>query len=179
MGLSTVYGIVKQSGGHIWLYSEPEKGTTFKLYFPRVDAPGEFEHADAGESIAALGGSQTLLLTEDDNAVRAFARTALESYGYHVLEAASGPEAIEIMKESKIDLLITDVVMPQMSGRELATHIVALAPHTGVLYLSGYTENAIQHHGVLDEGVDFLQKPFTPENLARKVREVFEKNGHA
>jgi len=176
LGLSTVFGIVKQSCGHIWLYSEPGKGATFKVYLPRVDGPvaiSEAKTADAGSIL----GSETLLLTEDDYAVRSLARSVLEMYGYNVLEAASGREAIEIAtRVPGIGLLITDVVMPQMSGREVASEVREIVPQIRVLYLSGYAENAIIHHGVLDEGVAFLAKPFTPEGLARKVREALDKN---
>lgn len=174
LGLSTVYGIVKQSGGHIWLYSEPGKGTTFKVYLPRVDEAVETSEALV-EHAESLRGSETLLLTEDEEAVRRLARSVLEMYGYNVLEAASGAEAIELLKQTgNIALLITDVVMPQMSGKELAANAGRVSPKMRVLYLSGYADNAIFHHGVLEEGVSFLAKPFTQEGLARKVRQVLD-----
>jgi two-component system, cell cycle sensor histidine kinase and response regulator CckA len=175
LGLSTVFGIVKQSGGHIWLYSEPGKGATFKVYLPIVDEPVESSE-DAAPIAASLRGSETILLTEDDEAVRGLAETILETYGYHVLVAASGSEAIEISKRApEIALLITDVIMPGMSGRELASAMEKMAPHVRTLYLSGYAENAVVHHGVLDKGVAFLPKPFTPDAFARKVREVLDR----
>jgi CheY-like chemotaxis protein len=174
LGLSTVYGIVKQSGGHIWLYSEPGKGTTFKVYLPRVDEPVTTSQASVKHSESLLG-SETLLLAEDEQAVRRLARSVLERYGYNVLEAASGAEAIELIKRTaNISLLITDVVMPQMSGKELAANAGTVYPNIRVLYLSGYTDNAIFHHGVLEEGASFLAKPFTQEGLARKVRDVLD-----
>jgi two-component system, cell cycle sensor histidine kinase and response regulator CckA len=174
LGLSTVYGIVKQSSGHIWLYSEPGKGTTFKVYLPRVDEPVETSEALI-PSAESLRGSETLLLAEDEEAVRKLARSVLELYGYNVLEAPSSAEAIDLLKKTaNIALLITDVVMPQMSGKELAANAGTLSPETRILYLSGYTDIAIFHHGVLEGGESFLAKPFTKEGLARKVREVLD-----
>jgi signal transduction histidine kinase len=175
LGLSTVFGIVKQSGGHIWVYSEPEQGTTFKIYLPRVDedvsvAGGEIE---AGSS---LKGSETILLVEDDEMVREFARAALQSYGYAVLPAGGAADALEFSKQHTglINLLVTDLVMPGITGTKLSEHLTALRAEMKVLYVSGYTDNAIVHHGILDPATAFLQKPFTPDALARKVREVLE-----
>ncbi|MBI4484326.1 MAG: PAS domain S-box protein, partial [Acidobacteria bacterium] len=175
LGLATVYGIVKQSGGNIWVYTEPGQGAAFKVYLPRVE--GEVELArpvTAGTRIPA--GSETLLLAEDDELVRKLVRQTLEMYGYTVLEARQGAEALEICQrhEGPIHLIVTDVVMPEMSGRELAYRVSQLRPPMKVLYLSGYTGNAIVHHGVLEPSIPFLQKPFTPDALARKVREVLD-----
>lgn len=173
LGLAMVYGIVKQSGGFIWVYSEPGQGTTFKIYFPRVEkavAPALSTRV-LGES---LRGSETILLVEDEDALRSLVRGVLESNGYAVLAAGRPEEALEISERHKepIQLMLTDVVMPQMSGRELADRLVGLHSETKVLYMSGYTDSAIVRNGVLEEGIPFLEKPFTPEALARKVREV-------
>jgi CheY-like chemotaxis protein len=175
LGLSTVFGIVKQSGGHIWLYSEPGQGATFKIYLPRVDEEVTLtgEEFEAGSS---LNGSETILLVEDDEMVREFARAALESYGYAVLAATGAAEALEFSKQHTglISLIVTDLVMPGITGTKLSEHLTALRPEMKVLYVSGYTDNAIVHHGLLDPDTAFLQKPFTPDALARKVREVLE-----
>jgi two-component system, cell cycle sensor histidine kinase and response regulator CckA len=175
LGLATVYGIAKQAGGHIWLYSEPGRGTTFKIYLPRTTETPEAVPA-AVQRAEPLRGSETILVAEDEAAVRALTVSTLRGRGYTVLEATNGEEALEIAKgrEQEIALLITDVVMPKMSGKELAERLQALHPDLKVLFASGYTENTIVHHGVLEEGVAFLPKPFTPTILARKVREVLE-----
>jgi len=173
LGLSTVYGIVKQSEGHIWVYSEPDKGTTFKIYLPRIDQAAQTDTSP--ESSGDLPrGRETVLLTEDENPVRALIRTILETNGYTVLEATCGEEALALYKEhtGPVDLIVTDVVMPRMSGRELAENLKTLRPDIKVLYLSGYTDDAIVRHGLLDKKMFFLQKPFTPDALLRKVREV-------
>jgi two-component system, cell cycle sensor histidine kinase and response regulator CckA len=175
LGLSTVFGIVKQSGGHIWLYSEPEKGTTFKIYLPRVDEPVNITEIEAA-AVDSLRGSETLLLTEDDEAVRLLAEKILATQGYQVLVATSGAGAMEIIRQTPgISLLITDLVMPGLTGRELATELEKIQPDSKVLYLSGYAPSAIVHQGVLDEGVAFLAKPFTPDALARRVRQELDR----
>jgi CheY-like chemotaxis protein len=176
LGLSTVYGIVKQSGGNIWVYSEPGKGTTFKIYLPRVDEPPE-EFKEKVEVKEIPRGSETILLVEDEKEVLKLASRILKEQGYRILEAATGEEALKICKENKgpFHLLLTDVVMPQMSGRQLKERLGQVGQGFKVLYMSGYTDNAIVHHGVLEKGTNFIQKPFTLEGLARKVREVLDK----
>ncbi len=175
LGLSTVYGIVKQSGGYIWVYSEPGRGTTFKIYLPRVDAQAEAlePRSPLQES---LQGTETILLVEDEERVRRLARTILAGHGYSVLEAPNGAEALRISEQrgGAIHLLVTDVVMPGMSGGELASQLIAKHLHMKVLFVSGYTDDAIVRHGVLQAGIPFIQKPFTPSTLARKVREVLD-----
>jgi signal transduction histidine kinase len=175
LGLATVYGIVKQHEGYVAVDSEPGHGTTFRIYLPRAAG-----HIATIRPRAAAGqptrGAETILLVEDEAEVRALAREIIEQQGYTVLEAASGIEALSICghRPGPIDLLLTDVVMPQMSGRELADRLVSARPDMKVLYMSGYTDDAIVHHGVLDLGKAFLQKPFKAESLARKVREVLD-----
>lgn len=174
LGLATVYGIVKQSGGHIWVYSEPGQGAAFKVYFPRVDEPVDRceQHA---VPLVSLQGSETILLAEDEDAVRELARSILRGCGYNVLAVTSGTEAIAVAESTPdIALLITDVVMPKMSGRQLSFALAEKNSQMRTLYISGYTENAIVHHGVLDHRVAFLPKPFTPDGLARKVRDVLD-----
>jgi len=173
LGLSTVYGIVKQSGGYIWVYSEPGCGTTFKIYLPRVEAEAE-PLAPRSEPPVSLRGSETVLLVEDEDAVRNLTRKVLEAHGYAVLPAAGGQEALRLASEydGPIHLLLTDVVMPNMSGRDLARRLASVREETKILYVSGYTDDTIVHHGVLEPGIAFLQKPFTPEALVRKLREV-------
>jgi len=176
LGLATVYGIVKQTGGDIWVYSEPGQGTTFKLYFPRVAEPVT-ESSGGDGSPEKQSGGETILVVEDEKSVRELTVRILRQLGYTILTAASGVEALEVSQAhtGTIDLLLTDVVMPNMSGRQLADSLTQNRPDTKVLFLSGYTENTVVHHGVLDAGVDFLPKPFTRENLAQKLREVLGK----
>jgi two-component system cell cycle sensor histidine kinase/response regulator CckA len=175
LGLATVYGIVKQSGGYIWVYSEPGQGATFKVYLPRVEPAGEPVAARPSPA-RALGGTEIILLAEDEAAVRNLARRVLEKHGYKLLLAATGRDGVQLATQhaGPIDLLVTDVVMPEMGGRELAQRLTALQPGLKVLYLSGYTDDMIVRHGVLEAGVAFLQKPFTPDTLLRKIREVLD-----
>ena len=176
LGLSTCYGIIKQSGGHISVYSEPGRGTTFKIYLPQVGSEmtppvRQLESPDLPR------GTETILLAEDDPALREMAATLLRRLGYTVLTATDGIEAMSLKHQrdiGHIDLLFTDVVMPHMSGKELADRVQALYPRTKILFTSAYTENAIVHQGVLAPGVALLQKPFTPSALANKLREILD-----
>jgi two-component system cell cycle sensor histidine kinase/response regulator CckA len=173
LGLATVYGIVKQSGGTVSVYSEPRRGSTFKLYLPRVtgDVP-------AGEDVAAppllARGTETILLVEDEEAVRQLAARALGACGYRLLVASGSAEAVEASgrHSGPIHLVLTDVILPGITGPRLAETLGAARPEMRVLYMSGFTENAVVHHGVLDSDTEFIQKPFTPAALAAKVREV-------
>jgi len=177
LGLATVYGIVKQSGGYIWVYSERGRGTTVKVYLPRVPGVAEAPPlAPAPAPSEVRGGHETVLLVEDAAPVRALARRSLEAHGYHVIDASDGPSALELSARhgAPIDLLVTDVVMPGMSGRELAERLAPVRPGMKVLYTSGYTDDAMVRQGVLNAGVAFLQKPFVPDSLARKVRDVLD-----
>lgn len=175
LGLSMVYGIVKQSGGNIWVYSEPGIGTTFKIYLPSVGEAAQ-KYKEATKTFQHPQATETILLVEDAEMVRDLAREVLESCGYRVLVAENGREALRICEQSKrlIHLLLTDVVMPEMSGSELVKRLASLYPQLRVLYMSGYTEDAIVHHGVLNEGINFIEKPFSPDSLALRVREVLE-----
>jgi CheY-like chemotaxis protein len=176
LGLSTSYGIIKQSGGHISVYSEPALGTTFKIYLPQVDdQPASIvQPLDTPE---LPRGTETILLAEDDPALRKMAATLLEKLGYKVFTAANGMDALNLNQQrdiGSIDLLFTDVVMPHMSGKELSERIQSLYPNTKILFTSAFTENAVVHQGVLNKDVTLLQKPFTPSVLARKIREVLD-----
>jgi PAS domain S-box-containing protein len=177
LGLSTVYGIIKQSGGYIWVYSEIGRGTTFKIYLPRVpEATDSATQVATAETQAAEPGTETILLVEDEANLRYLARQFLEKQGYRVIEAADGAVAMQVAvaHEGVIHLLLTDVIMPGMNGREVAQRISELRPNTKVLYMSGYTENVIGHNGTLDAGVRLLQKPFTLRDLKSKVREILD-----
>ncbi|MEO8295421.1 MAG: response regulator, partial [Gemmatimonadota bacterium] len=177
LGLATVYGIVRQSGGYIGVYSEPGAGAVFKIYFPRVDAPVTASPVAAARQPA--GGNETVLIAEDEPAVRNLTQRVLKSKGYTVLTAASGPEALTLVQnyQQPIHLLLTDVVMPGMSGPQLAERLLGEQPQIKVLFMSGYTTAAIHHHGVLEPGVSYLQKPFSPSGLSEKVREVLDEGG--
>jgi len=177
LGLSTVYGIVKQSGGHIWVYSELGRGTTLKIYFPRMDQPVEKPGSEKGSS-PVQRSTETILLVEADSQLRQLTSAVLSHCGYKVLAASSPDEALGLCKANhrEIELLVTDVVMPGMNGRQLAEQVTLITPQIKVLYISGYTSNAIVHHGVLDAGLWFLAKPFSLSALIAKVREVLDAN---
>jgi len=176
LGLSTTYGIVKQSGGYIWCYSEPGTGTTFKIYLPRADEAAAPAPQAPPAAAASVTVAETILLVEDEPEVRSLVQRLLKMQGYTVVAAANPDEALAIIRDFRghIDLMVTDVVMPGMSGRQLAERLAKILPDLKVLFVSGYTDDAIVHHGILDPGTAFLQKPFTPQTLARKVREVIE-----
>jgi PAS domain S-box-containing protein len=175
LGLSTVFGIVRQSGGSIWVYSELNRGTTFKLYLPCASNTDLLSGLSSARPVT-FNGSETVLLVEDDEQVRVLAKVVLERSGFHVIAAAGCEEAlkVEAAYDHPIQLLLTDVVMPRMSGRQLAELLAKQRPSMKVLFMSGYTDDTVVHHGVLEAGVQFLQKPLTPEGLTRKVREVLD-----
>jgi two-component system cell cycle sensor histidine kinase/response regulator CckA len=174
LGLSTVYGIAKQSGGSIWAYSEPGKGTTFKIYLPRVqEAAHSIQHTPP---VAPVQGSETVLIAEDDPGVRHAATRLLQLTGYTVLSASSGTEALSLLErhEGPVHLMLTDMIMPGMGGRELATLLREVRPQMKVVFTSGYTNDAILQNGLLDETAHFIGKPYTAVDLRRKVREVLD-----
>jgi PAS domain S-box-containing protein len=170
LGLPTIHGIVEQSGGYIEIDSEMGRGTTFKIYLPRV----EDASADSGkpEAVSAMGGKETVLVVEDQAEVRRYAAAALMAYGYRVIQAPNADEALLVCERESVDLVLTDVVMPSLSGRELADRLKERWPGIKVLFMSGYTDDTIVHHGVLEKDAEFIQKPFSPGQLAIKVREV-------
>jgi signal transduction histidine kinase/ActR/RegA family two-component response regulator len=176
LGLAVCYGIVKQAGGHVWVYSDPGRGTTFKVFLPRVTEDEELSLEAEGPELGAVGGSETVLVVEDEPLVRSLAVRALRDQGYRVLQAEDGQAALEAARshDGEIHLLVTDVVMPGMNGKELADRLSAERPGLRVLYVSGYTDHAVVRHGVLEEGIAFLSKPFDMSNLARTVREVLD-----
>lgn len=175
LGLSTVHGIVKQSGGYVWVYSEPGQGTTFKIYLPRIDEKNEPAKLEKAQ-IQSFEGSETVLLVENDDIVRNSALRILQDQGYQVLKAKDGREAMRICEQHQglIDLTVTDVVMPGMNGKELSDRLESLCPHMKILYMSGYVGNIVVDCGELALQTNFLDKPFSPEGLARKVREVLD-----
>jgi two-component system, cell cycle sensor histidine kinase and response regulator CckA len=175
LGLATCYGIIKQHGGNIWVYSEVGQGTTFKIYLPRV-AEAAVPVPQPQEPHEMPRGTEVVLLVEDEPSVRNLVARVLRAQGYTVLEASNGAEALQVIQAHPgvIDLLVTDVVMPEMSGKALADHVVRRYPDIRMLFISGYTDRAIVHHGRLEADVAFLQKPFTLRALAHKVREALE-----
>ena len=167
-----MYGIVMQSEGYIWVQSEYKKGTTFKLYFPQSEEKEKQQENDPQKQ-ESNGGHETILLVEDEEAVRKITKEVLKKYGYAVIDAGSGIEALQ-KTHIHIDLLVTDVVMPEMNGKELSEKLLELIPGLKILFMSGYMDDTILHHGVLDEGVSFLQKPFSSQSLVQKVRKVLD-----
>jgi CheY-like chemotaxis protein len=172
LGLSMAYGIVKQNHGHIWVYSEPERGTTFKIYFPRSKKDKKVIKKDTSPQVS-LKGTETILIVEDDETL---CTMMLKGYGYNILTVLNGEEALKKVSTQKgpIDLLLTDVVMPGMNGKELAGMIQQKHPGIKIIYMSGYTDNAIANYGILEEGLNFIEKPFSRKDVARKVREALD-----
>jgi len=179
LGLATIFGIVKQNNGFITVYSEPGQGSTFKIYLPRLVTDEDTDKA-VPEKKAAAGGAETILLVEDEPSILRMARMMLESKGYTVLTAGTPTEAVEKAEKHSgaIDMLMTDVIMPEMNGRDLAGKITALYPDINLLFMSGYTADAIAHQGILDDRVAFLQKPFSMGDMTEKVRAVLDSARH-
>ncbi|MGB4785182.1 MAG: ATP-binding protein, partial [Candidatus Acidiferrum sp.] len=177
LGLATVYGIIKQSGGFIWVYSEPGQGTSFKVYLPRIDKPTT-PPPSINTPAELRKGTETILLVENAEPLRTLAKEFLKGGGYAVLEAENGKEALQIAISfgGTIHLLLTDVIMPGMGGKQLALHLSGLRPATRVLYMSGYPNDGIVHSGILATGVVLLEKPFTREILLRRVRQVLDES---
>jgi CheY-like chemotaxis protein len=177
LGLATVFGIVQQSAGSIWVYSEPDVGTTIKAYFPRVDKPATMDAGTAESLEGRLSGNETILVVEDQDSVRSVVETILRRRGYHVLSVHSGGDALLVSEQysSTIHLLLTDVIMPRMNGRELAERLRAQRPDMRIVYMSGYTDNAIVHHGILEPDVEFIQKPIRPQMLLQRIRQVLDR----
>jgi response regulator RpfG family c-di-GMP phosphodiesterase len=177
LGLSTVYGIVRQNDGFINVYSEPQQGTTFRIYLPRHTSKTEQVRTE-GPQEPVLRGHETVLVVEDEPAILEMSKLMLEQQGYRILTAGTPGEAIRLAEKhaGEIHLLMTDVVMPEMNGRDLAKELLSLYPNLKRLFMSGYTANVIAHHGVLDEGITFIQKPFSIRDLAAKVREALDKD---
>jgi CheY-like chemotaxis protein len=175
LGLATVYGIVKQSDGFIWTYSEPDQGTTFNVYFPAVFEKADHEEIRKTDDLV-LKGEETILVVEDEDEVRSLICETLKLNGYNVLEAGNGGDALRLCEQVKIpiNIILTDMVMPQMSGRDLVDKILDKNKKIKVLFMSGYTDRSIIEKGLLEPGTQFIQKPFTPLALLRKVREVLE-----
>jgi two-component system cell cycle sensor histidine kinase/response regulator CckA len=175
LGLSTTYGIVQQSGGAIVVESAPGKGATFRIFFPRTDRAAD-THPVAPKELGSLRGDETILLVEDDDQVRAIVRSVLRRAGYTVLDARNGSDAMLLCEQQKgpIHLLLTDIVMPLMSGKQLAERMVGMRPETRILYMSGYADNTIIEHGVVEPSAAFLSKPIVPESLLRKLRQVLD-----
>ena len=173
LGLSTVFGIVQQHNGIIWVYSEPGNGATFKIYLPRVEEAAQTAKITVPEP-TLIYGTETILVVEDETMVRQLVCETLSAYGYQVIEAQSATDGLRLATESQPPphLLLTDVIMPEMNGRILYQKIAQVHPDIKVLYMSGYTDNVIVHHGILDKGINFLQKPFSIQSLTRKVKQV-------
>jgi CheY-like chemotaxis protein len=181
LGLATCYGIISQSGGDIRVYSEPDAGTTFKIYLPRINAP--LDPAPSAETDKMPRGKESVLIVEDDRTVRTMIVSALEQCGYKIREATDGVEALQWLESGeRFDLVVTDVIMPRMSGKELYERVKKFSPASKVLFISGYTDDVLAHSGFLSEGAAFLEKPFSPARMARKVRDILdgvgEKSNH-